>query len=784
MRTALKQKTPSCKFLVPVPTGQAKAKPPKKGLSSSETEIAVFRTQLRVTDKAQDQKVFRETSKAPSYGSGRANVRNVGIKRVSDAWDEYGSTIDESHPKVVRDKSRKTGSSEKGKTMIGIPFSTLRLNQATSSRRKNEYEGIQTTNREVPPEPLKKARISSQTTKKAHGSTSSVGIKKVVRQLEETEVKLFPKTNLSPIYFRQKDFYNEPKVDLHVPDTKRSTGISTKRAQSAVKKTKTTSVAQPVKEAQLALLKSNVPVKKKSTKKIFVKSAVKIQRWWRKVLLLRQLDRLEKKRKEKERLKELEREREREKEREKEREREREKEKEREREREREKEREREREARLSREHCSPAKPCPSVTAPAVPEPSKSKDLRSILDRCRELSKAQSQQWAELIGYIHQLDVSSGKAPLARRIHQESTRAIQQLSRFNGIRCGGSQNKSHSVTSFSMERKAIERWLQPDESVASKNGYELLHGSVFNGSKSNRALLAPKKLNISAKNSDHTESLNLLRFLKIETPSANFPPVESTEDKPFEPEPQPKVPPSPPIEDPLERPSEQRRRRQDSESLAKLILNELVENVLAVNPKAGPEPTTCSISEDQLHLLLNDLSEILLFTKLPSLRTLLSLPKNSSLIYSSRETPQLLPNDKESLQKEVSITSQEGPHPLVFLFSQGLLEALNSLRPMPKPLILLSPPYPLLSEHSAINQLENACNILLNWTDVMAGFLLTGENCYIERIREERMNKMIETEVRESQRLWACTADQELRVSEEIDEWIFNLALDSVLADF
>lgn len=673
----------------------------------SQSNFVTLRRQLGPADPPSKPKKAREVSKGSNSSAskhlsrGRKDCKeNVGL------WDEYGSSFDQTNARFSRSKPRKSVSKESSlrSSKINPPVAIKTTLRAENDSKWRFYYGANANqSRELSKTGSNSSHLSSKPPAKADRPR-----KGSAKKSPEHVRKSSGLTHVSSTLSKQSLMSNDARQAVKSPFLKLRSSEPSKPEHRSGKKSSEVKETAQTGSCLVAKLKSNVPTKKKSTKKLEAKNAIIIQRWWRRKMAVI-----------------------------------------------------RKRRAKLV-----------PISTPALPHPPKDNNLKAVLDKCKELSKVQSQQWQELLGFIHQMDISSGKVSLVKRIQQETTRAITHLNRFNAIKPISNLNRSCSMTSFSMERKAIEKWLQPDESVVEKNGYELLHGSVFGSDKPSKALIVPKKMNILAKKIDSNESVGLLRMLKIDpakraAQASSLQLVQSFNRESI----------SPNV-------TEQSSKQQQNELIAEVILHDMLDQSVNAHAISKNKNTNCSISEEQLHLLLNDLSELLLFTRLPTLRVYLSIPRNLSFPFEALTPQPLFSDEKAVVLSEVCSVNSATLHPLLFLFSQGLSEALNSLRPHHKPLALLHPPFPLPSEPITVNQLETACNILLNWTDYMVGFLLSGDNCFVERIREERMSKMIEREVVEREMEWAALGGFEFEVGRDLDHWIFEQVLTSVLQEF
>lgn len=404
---------------------------------------------------------------------------------------------------------------------------------------------------------------------------------------------------------------------------------------------------------------------------------------------------------------------------------------------------------------------------------SKKKDLKTILTKCRELSKIQTQQWQGVLSQIKNLDVSQSQLSFIKKLEEESKKTIQFLNRFRSFKKKSNVNVSSSMGSFSMERKMIEKWLQPDESLLQKNAYELLHENVFGNSKLPSRTSNSKKLNISAKKIDQHDSMGLLRFLRIEhTPESSLKVVS----------------PKKSLTEKLNLKSQ----------LVETLFDEFLLEALRFAQsqsliKAPPAPLT----EESLNNILYDLSEIILYTKYSDLRIKLSFPQGPSLAVMlglSRSLPPILPTSKSEFSNLLEKLNAKNTHPFLFLFSQALEEALDFFRPKKKnfPFGNFDGKAPLISEADSVKNLENACNLLLAWTEVMAGLMIEGDGAqkpsiegsetgpkggYLGRLKEERMKKLIEGDVKEENDAWVGCEEEKFKIGNEVAEFVFEEVL-------
>lgn len=445
-------------------------------------------------------------------------------------------------------------------------------------------------------------------------------------------------------------------------------------------------------------------------------------------------------------------------------------------------------------------------------ESSKINKLVSVFD---SLSNEQILKWKSFREYLlnGENDATAAQNPTFQKMLTETEKTLQFLQKNLEIEklkfaekncCFSSPKKNETVnqnSSFSRtELKSKEKWLNLNDDVAKKNEFKLLHDKYFqnSGQSISKSLIFPKNVteksfrsecNLSVK--DDTVPGDLVSSVIDLRVHSNH----KTELEPLDPA--------------------------RTESLAEQLTDFIFDLLLGdlVNSEQISKCVKIPFDESEplfkrnlqiLHNYLNNFSEFVIFNNLPEIKFALNKPGRfptrqllSSFYLDDCEFVEVDPvlkldyylgfEEREFNESDSSIPGTEITHILHKCFFDALSEALDGLkvfgfeglcqkRFQTNETQVISADW--FDEIGTITAVEKACNLVLNWNDILCGFYgreirLTGgvDEGYIGLLREERMSKFVFQGISEENHQWTNSCREQFEVQVQLSEIIVDFLL-------
>ena len=204
-----------------------------------------------------------------------------------------------------------------------------------------------------------------------------------------------------------------------------------------------------------------------------------------------------------------------------------------------------------------------------------------------------------------------------------------------------------------------------------------------------------------------------------------------------------------------------------------------------------------------IHKYLNEISEYLIFTNLPKIKENLNFPNPKKKIlkqsyfleYQKTNNKKNYPYEYQNELSQIfnkcifdtlnqalnfqTINLQFGKLQSLYFYNKFFFLITNTNNKNKK--VIDNYNY-LYDDIGSITALEKACNKLLNWNDLMCGFMIDKEEVegvfkefdYIKQIKEERMLKLIYNDVKESDKEWFGFYEEFGEVFKEVEEFVFD----------